>query len=394
MSKTFFLAAFSLISVYTASSSVIPLLGEIQKQLTLGIDGLAIISIAYFMGCCTSLLLFSRISNALGRKTVTIIALTLAFASCFLLTFFTSPVQVYIARFIQGLGCGLGTSAIMSYTIDAVSEPKRNIAATFNVCGPGIGFLVGCSSAFLLVKFTTINPLYLFLGVATYIGLMIILIATMAQETISVNYSIFKSTLIPKLEVPKEFKSAVIIASLIFVTTWLIGGFYQAFLPLVATENFKVDATISGVFFLAFMIPQTFGGFLVKKYPPLPTFIWTLVLFTFDVFVIFISIYFSYLYLFLISSFFGGLLASATTASVMSFTVVKTKIEQRSGIISTVYLMGFLGAGLPNYFLGKVAQSLDFNSILLMYPAIGVAGLVLTLIGVYFLILVKNKANH
>src|SRR5215212_6211803 len=85
LGAAFLAAAFSLIFVFAAAGTPIPLYNTYRAEDGITNAHLGIVSVGYFVAAATSLLVFGRLSNHLGRKSVALAALTSAAVSCVIL---------------------------------------------------------------------------------------------------------------------------------------------------------------------------------------------------------------------------------------------------------------------------------------------------------------------
>ena len=377
---TFYLAVFSLVGIFTASSSPIPLLGIFRDRLSILSSNLAYTAVSYFVGCIVALLFFSRISNSIGRRNSSLIALSLGLLACIILIFTPSFSSLLSARFIQGLGCGIASSSIMSYIIDTVPKGKEQLASFFNICGPAIGFCIGCALSTLSVMVFNIDILFIYSVFSCVHIVILILVFTRCTETINTNYKKIYSTLIPKIEVPKESVKFVITCSFLFITTWSVGGFFQSFIIVVTEEALHLSSASSGIFFILYIVTQTLGGLIIKNFQPRKCFVIMVVLYMFFIAVFFSVASFGSVVLFSLCCMVLGFCTSAAGTACMTLTMEGSKIEQRAGILSTVYLCGYLGAAAPNYIIGTFFPDLDLDRVFVAYTMIIVCSGILSLI--------------
>ena len=115
----FIAGAGSLVAVFAASASPIPL-----NELYRGDDGLshadlAFTAVAYFLAVMAALLVFGRLSNHLGRRPVALAALVVTAAGCLVLTRVHGVAPLVAGRVLQGVGCGLASSALAAFVVDS-----------------------------------------------------------------------------------------------------------------------------------------------------------------------------------------------------------------------------------------------------------------------------------
>ena len=121
---SFFTASLALISCFATSATSIPMMAYWTDALWRTSAEAAMTVVNYFGGCVLTLLLFARFSNLLGRKPVVIAALLCGIIACYLFSTALSASGINLGRFLQGLCCGLATSACMAWVVDTAPREK------------------------------------------------------------------------------------------------------------------------------------------------------------------------------------------------------------------------------------------------------------------------------
>ena len=391
LSQSFFIAVLTLIGIFSASSSPIPLLGVFRDRLNILSTDLAYTAVVYFLGCCVALLFLSRISNSIGRKRATIGALILGLIAVIIFMFVPNFTLLLTARFIHGLACGIASSSIMSYIIDTAPNNNKALASFFNICGPAMGFCIGCglSTASVLVFDIEIYNIYIILSLIHFV--LIGLVIYKCEETVNINYKKLFKLLTPKLEVPKKFLPFVIATSVLFITTWSIGGFFQSFITVLTEESLHLPSTFSGVFFIIFIGAQTIGGLISQKINPIKCTVIFLVIYFVLTPLLFTVAYYQMAILFSIICFIMGFASTAAGTAVISLTVDGSTVEQRPGIMATCYFVAYIGAGGPNLIIGRYFKDIDINNVFVGYSLLTVSFGILSLFILAWAIKAKER---
>lgn len=117
--KTFLGASLSLLVVYAASASPIPLYGLYRAEDGLSYSDLSLSAVIYFVGAVTALLVFSRVSSHLGRRPMSRMALLLgALGDVLLMT-------VHAPSLTAGR-CTASSASMLLLWRRIVSKRKRN----------------------------------------------------------------------------------------------------------------------------------------------------------------------------------------------------------------------------------------------------------------------------
>ena len=188
---TFIAASLTLVVCFTASSAPIPLMSVYQSTLGLAPDEIANSLVAYYAGCILTLVLFARMSNFFGRKPVVLFTLAMAILGCVLFVVIDSVGILYFARFFQGLGCGLASSAAMAWVVDTAPSKQRWLGTTLTAAAPPLGLCMGTMLTGVFVDIGWFDPSELFIF---FIVLMTIVFALCAisKETVPFGMESFR----------------------------------------------------------------------------------------------------------------------------------------------------------------------------------------------------------
>lgn len=393
LNQSFFIAVLTLIGIFSASSSPIPLLGVFRDRLNILSSDLAYTAVVYFLGCCVALLFLSRISNSIGRKKATLGALSLGFIAIIIFMFVPNFTLLLTARFIHGLACGIASSSIMSYIIDTAPNNNKILASFFNICGPAMGFCIGCGLSTVSVLVFNIETYNIYIILAFLHIILFFLVIYKCKETINIDYKKLLKLLIPKLDVPKQALPFVIATSALFITTWSIGGFFQSFITVLTEESLHLPSTFSGVFFIIFIGAQTIGGLISQKINPIKCTLIFLTIYFVLTPILFSVAYFQLIILFSIICFIMGFCSTAAGTAVISLTVDGSTIEQRAGIMATCYFVAYIGAGTPNLIIGRYFRDVAINNVFVGYSLMCVTLGILSLFLITWAIKTKEKVK-
>ncbi|PZP13525.1 MAG: MFS transporter [Brachybacterium faecium] len=117
-------ASAALISVFLASGTPIPLFNLYRVEDHIANSGIAFASVLYLSVTAASLLLLGRLSDHIGRKPVLIGALLSAITGCLILAHVHTLPVLLIGRALQGIACGLASSAAGAMVIDLAPRTR------------------------------------------------------------------------------------------------------------------------------------------------------------------------------------------------------------------------------------------------------------------------------
>jgi MFS family permease len=210
-------ASASLAVVFAASGSPIPLYETYRRADGLTTGDLALTAVAYFAGAMLALLALGRLSNHLGRRPVTLAALTLAAAGCLVLTEVHGTGTLVTGRVLQGLACGLASSAVAAYVVDTAPPTPRWLAAAVTADAPMLGLTIGALGSGALAAYGPAPRTLVYLLVAALLAACALLVAA-GPETVAPTPGAAAS-LRPQVRIPATARRYLPVASATFVAT-------------------------------------------------------------------------------------------------------------------------------------------------------------------------------
>lgn len=221
---TFIFSSISLILIFAASASPIPTYGRLQEQYAISTETISLTAVCYFIGCIIALICLARLSNFLGRKRIAMTTVLLGIAGIILLMNVKNGNTLLVARFIQGISCGLASSTLSVFIIESGFQLSDKIVTTISGSAVLLGLAIGGFLSGALTELFSNNP-YL-----TYWILLISLIITLtgllfSKDTIDKKQGALQS-LKPKIKVPASTIELLISTAGCFIATWTIGGYF------------------------------------------------------------------------------------------------------------------------------------------------------------------------
>lgn len=362
-------ATISLFSVYVTAALPIPLYVFYQKSIGITNNYLSIASVVYFLGTVLALLIFARISDYLGRRLVILFIIFLSIIGCIIFIKLQNISMLIVGRFIQGFSCGMASSTATAYIIDTSSKKISNIATIITGNIPMLGLAFGAIGSGMLKKYEIGSTATAFQIVIIFLLICSIFIMK-GEETIYKSKGVFYS-LVPKMKVPENIKPFLPTASAVFIGTWSIGGFYQAFSASMASEQFKTtDTIVAALIFTCLQFPSLFGGIIVGKLKEKNIQKIGMSWFFLSVVVVVFSLKSGNVVLFFIATISAGISwAISFTGSIKSI-LNKTEQQERTEVFSVIYLISYGGAAIPNLVVSYLADSFNLFQISIGYAVL------------------------
>lgn len=352
-----------MIVVYGASSSPIPLYSNFQSALGISKASLSLTAVTYFLGTVISLLFFGRVSNYIGRRKTILITIFMAIIGCLSFIYINSFNVFLVARLVQGISCGLASSCVAAYMVDTTPNESSTLSAIVTSGCTMIGLTFGSFSSAVLMNLS-LNTVFVLIIILLVISAILIVLG---EETVEVHDGVL-SSIKPYVEFPSEIRYLLIPASAIFVGTWAVGGFYQAFSSTIAVDQFGVkNAILAAAIFSSLMAPQILGNTLIKYISNVKAQRWGMVLFSVSMILIVVSFEYKLVGLFLILSILAAIFIGISFASTMEIILSKIKQSQRAGVLSTIYLISYGGPAIINLIVGQIGNAYTLIEITVGY---------------------------
>lgn len=360
---SFFVAAFCLINCFVTAATAIPMMAYWVQDLKLSSSEVAMSVVSYFAGCVLTLILFARLSNFLGRKPVVIAALAFGAIACYLFSVGQSPSDLYIGRFLQGLSCGLATSACMSWVVDTAPPARAWLGTAMTSAGPNIGLSLGTLLTGLIIEYNVLNPTLLF-DACVALLIFCIVLAVLGTETMRLGTESIGQVLIPKIAIPARLRRLFILSITAFIGTWGVSSFFQGFSAQFAQIVFgETSVLLAAVTYLLLIIPIAIFGLISGRFNPSKTLLLMSTGFLFGAGGVFLTLDMQSPALFMIFVVICGAAQGGTCCSGLKLLLMDATLRERAGLISALYLGAYVGSGIPNFSIGQLAKDVSMTTI-------------------------------
>ena len=344
-------------------------------------DGdLALTTVAYLGVTALALLILGRLSNYLGRRPVVIAAIVCAIAGCLVLMQVHSLPVLILGRVLQGLACGVASTAAGAMVIDlAPTRGLQWLPAVITSSAPPFAIPVGALISGTLVES---GPWPRALGFAIAAGMLVVLgvFVVLCPETTRRTPGVIRS-LLPRVHVPAGAGRVLLSTGCALVATWSFSGFYQAFAPGVTADYLGTsNALMIAVVFSSVVVLSPLGGSLAGRLRPVSALRIGLAVFMVATVVIVIALHAEAIVPFLIVSAIAGTAQGASNSGGMRAVFAHVLPEDRAGTLATLYLISYGGAALPGLAAGQLSHTLALPDVATCYAVLVVVAATLALV--------------
>lgn len=369
----FAVVAASLVTVFAASSSPVPLFNTYRAE-----DGLtnADVSLAvatYFAGTIVALLTLGRLANHLGRRVPSILAVALLVAGAVVLLHVPNVFPLMAGRFLMGLGCGLASSALMAYGIDTAPARPPWVASVVTSQAPLVGLTIGAVVSGLIVDVGPAPRTTVYLVMIALLAVCIALL-TRAVETAQRHPGVLGS-LRPQVAFPQSTRKFLPAAFAVFLATWAMGGFFQGFVPSIVAEQLHTgSALVLSVVFSAFMAPSVVGATIGGRWTPAGAQRIGMGLFLAGVAGILASLFAGVVVPFIIASVVAGIGQGMAMSATLRAMLHDITPDERSPLMAAIFMTSYSGAMVPSLIAGQLSKVLSVPQIALGYGVLAAVG--------------------
>jgi MFS family permease len=366
---TFVVASVALLLVFVSAGVPIPLYGLYRAQDAITDDQLAIATVTYLAATACSLLVLGRLSDHLGRRPVALGAVLASLSGCLVLLGVDGLPHLLAGRVLQGVACGVASSAIGSLVVDTAPSHPRWLPAVITGTLPPFSVPLGALVSGLLAD---VGPAPRTLGLSVAAGALAVVAVGLAVCTDPREPAPGAlRSLRPRVVIPGGARRTVVAVGAALVATWSVGGFYQAFGPAMATDRLGSDDSLTvAVVFSSIVLLSPLGGALAGRLSTTTALRVGLVVFVVGSAVATGGLAAGSLAVVVTASLVAGVGNGAAASGAMRQLLRAAHAHERAGTLATAYLMSYAGAAVPGLVAGRLAAVLDVQELAVGYAAL------------------------
>jgi predicted MFS family arabinose efflux permease len=345
-----YLLASLTVSLLAASSAPTPLYAAYQKDWGFTPVVTTIVFGTYALAVLVSLLIFGRLSDHVGRRPVLLVALGVQVIALVLFTLAGGVQELLAARVVQGLSTGSALGAIGAGMLD-LDRPRGTLA---NAMTPGIGSGLGAILSGLAAAYLPAPTHLIYMVLAGVIMLQAAGVALM-QETVTPSRGAAAS-LVPEIRLPRTVRAHILTAAPVLLAVWALVALYGALGPeLVQALSGSPNVVLGG---LSLTVLAGFGvaAIFMLRTASVRTVMRTGIgaLLT-GVVVTLLALSADSAALFFIGTAISGIGWGSGFQGSIRMIVPRVAAHERAGVLSLVFIISYLGLGVPAVAAGFLA---------------------------------------
>jgi predicted MFS family arabinose efflux permease len=367
-STAFWSVAVLLVLVLAASGVPSPLYRVYQQQFGFSSSVLTTIFGIYAFALLASLLVVGALSDHVGRRPVLAVALLVEAAAMVLFLLATDVGWLLAARIVQGLATGAMTGAMGATLLD-FQRAERPLGPLVNSASPGFGLSVGAVGAGLLVEFVPSPTNWVFGALA--VTFLVAAFAVLRLPESSPRTPGALRSLRPQVHVPAPQRPAFLVVLPCLVATWSLGGLYASLGPSLVASVFRVDDHLVGsLLILALNGTGLLGSLAVRNAAPERAMVRGALAFALGVAGTVGALFTGSLGLFFLAAVVSGFGFGAAFLGAMATVTRGVPAGERAGLLSAVFVVGYVAFSVPAIVAGVSAGSLGLARTTEIYGAV------------------------
>jgi Na+/melibiose symporter-like transporter len=351
--------------IAASSSAVTPLYRLYQQSMHLTPFWITIVFATYVASLLAALLTVGGLSDYVGRRPVILAALLLNAAAMILFAEARDVGQLILARAVQGLSVGVGTTALGA----AILDTNRARGPLLNSVTAFLGLTAGSLGAAALITFAP-DPLHrvydVLLGLTV---LMIALLRIMPESTTRKTGAL--ASLRPHISVPTQSRSVLVRLTPANVASWALGGLYLSLMPTVVATAMGVHSPwVGGVVVSALMLTAAIAVTTFRDWPARRLILTGTSTLSVGVAVSMFGIQQQQVAALLAGTVIAGAGFGSTFSATLRALLPTAGPHQRAGLLSAFYLQSYLAFSLPAVAAGLSVPLIGLSTAAYVYGAV------------------------
>src|SRR3984885_2203205 len=353
------------ILVAASSSAATPLYHLYQETMHLTPFWITIVFAVYVASLLTALLTVGGLSDYMGRRPVILAALLLNAAAMMLFSEARDVGQLILARAVQGLCVGTGTTALGAAILDTdrARGPLLNSVTAF------VGLTAGSLGTAALITFAP-DPLHTVYEVLLGLTVLMIALLWVMPETAARKAGALAS-LRPHVSVPRQSRSILVRLTPANVAGWALGGLYLSLMPTVVATAMRVASPwVGGVVVAALMLTAAIVVAAFRDWPARRLILLGTSTLSLGVAVSLFGIQQQQVVALFAGTVIAGAGFGSTFLGIMRALLPTAAPDQRAGLLAAFYVQSYLAFSLPAVAAGLAVPVIGLSVAAYLYGAV------------------------
>jgi MFS family permease len=338
----FYLQASIVVAFLSASSAPTPLYAVYQHEWGFSPITTTVVFGIYALAVLAALLTVGSLSDHIGRRPVLLTAIAMQAVTMLVLTTAGGVGELLLARVIQGLSTGAAVGAVGAGMLD-LDKAKGTIA---NAVAPMTGTATGALVSGLLVQYLPAPTHLVYLAILAVFVLQGVGVALMPETSAPKPGAL--ASLRPRFGVPRAARGPLLVAAPVLVAVWALAGLYGSVVPAVVRQVVGSDSLLlGGLALFALAGSGAVTVLLLRNAAPRRVMLFGTVALIVGVGVTLLAVDRSSAAWFFVGTVVAGAGFGGGFQGAIRTVVPLAAPHERSGLLSTLYVLSYLAMGLP-----------------------------------------------
>src|SRR5689334_22337623 len=342
-----FVLASLIVALLASSAAPTPLYAIYQAQWHFTPITTTVVFGVYALAVLAALLTLGKLSDHVGRRPVLLTALAVHAGSLVIFATATGVPALLSARVVQGLSTGAALGAIGAAMLDM----DRELGTFANAVAPGMGTASGAILSALAVRFLPDPTHLIYLALIGVLALQAAAIAVL-RETVSRSPGALAS-LRPEIALPRALRAPALTAVPVLLAVWALAALYGALGPALVHALTGSANVVLGALSLFVLAGAAVGAIIALRRAAARTVMLAGVaaLIT-GVAVTVLAVSLGSVALFFAGSAIAGVGFGSGFQGGIRTVVPLAAAHERAGLVSLLYVVSYLGLGVPAVLAG------------------------------------------
>ena len=341
------LLASLIVALLAASSAPTPLYAIYQARWGFSPITTTVVFGVYALAVLVSLLTLGKLSDHLGRRPVLLAALAVHAVALVVFTTADGVPALLAARVVQGLSTGAALGAIGAAMLDM----DRELGTFANAVAPGMGSASGAILSALAIRFLPDPTHLIYLALIGVLALQATAIAAM-RETVSRAPGALAS-LRPEITLPRALRAPVLTAVPVLFAVWALAGLYGALGPaLVHALTGSGNVVLGSLSLFVLAASAVVATIVLRRAAARMVMMFGIVALITGVAVTVMGVSLGSAAVFFAGSAIAGVGFGSGFQGGIRMVVPLAAAHERAGLVSLLYVVSYLGLGLPAVLAG------------------------------------------
>jgi MFS family permease len=347
----FWLLAVLLAFFLAAASAPSPLYPVYQAEWRFSATTLTAIYAVYAFGALVALLVTGRLSDHVGRRSVTIAGLLLELGAMSAFIVAGGVEALFVARLLQGIGTGVATGSISAWLLDLQPAAKPRLGGLASGIALLAGLGLGALAAGVLVQDAP-DPLHLTFWLLAAVFVLALALMPALPDPVPQIPGWLRS-IRPEIGIPQAARPtfAVFVPSLI--ASWAVGGLYLSLGPSLAISLLHTGSHVAGGAVIAALLgTAAIASYLARDANPRPMVVRGSLILAMGVGATLFAIWLDSLGALFVGSALTGVGLGPAFSGVLRSLAALAPANRRGGLLAAVYVVVYLSFSVPTIVAG------------------------------------------